>query len=39
MSFNGDTDTLGATLNEMIYHIKAVCKGLQQALILGFEEF
>lgn len=34
MSFNGDTDTLSVTLDEMIYHTKAVCKGANNALIV-----
>lgn len=34
MSFNGDSDTLGATLDEMIYHTNAVCRGSQNALIV-----
>lgn len=34
MSFNGDTDTLSVTLDEMIYHTKAVCQGAKNALIV-----
>ncbi len=35
MSFGGDKDTLGATMNEMIYHSKAVCKVVKFSFILG----
>lgn len=34
MSFNGDCDTLSASLNEMIYHTKAVCQGTQNSLVV-----
>ncbi len=34
MSFGGDDDTLGVTLEEMIYHTKAVCRGRKKALIV-----
>ena len=34
MSFGGNDDTLGITLEEMIYHTKAVCKGVKNALIV-----
>jgi 3-methyl-2-oxobutanoate hydroxymethyltransferase len=34
MSFAGEEDTLSATLNQMIYHTKAVCKGAPDALIV-----
>jgi len=34
MSFNGDSDTLQANLEMMIYHTKAVCKGAKNSLIV-----
>ena len=34
MSFAGEEDTLSATLDQMIYHTKAVCKGAPDALIV-----
>ena len=34
MSFNGDTDTLPATLDIMLYHTKAVCQGAKNSLIV-----
>ena len=34
MSFFGESDTLGATLEQMIYHTKAVCNGARQSLII-----
>ncbi len=34
MSFGGDDDTLGISLEEMIYHTKAVCKGVKNALVV-----
>jgi len=34
MSFGGDSDTLGITMDEMIYHTKAVCKGVKKALVV-----
>ncbi len=34
MSFGGDDDTLGISLEEMIYHTKAVCKGVKSALVV-----
>lgn len=34
MSFFGESDTLGATLEQMIYHTKAVCKGAKSSLIV-----
>ncbi len=34
MSFSGEKDTLGITLEEMIYHTKAVCKGAKKALVV-----
>lgn len=34
MSFNGDTDTISISLEEMIYHTKAVCKGANKALVV-----
>ena len=34
MSFAGENDTLSATLNQMIYHTKAVCKGAPNAFVV-----
>jgi len=34
MSFSADDDTLGITVDEMIYHTKAVCKGVKKALVV-----
>jgi 3-methyl-2-oxobutanoate hydroxymethyltransferase len=34
MSFNGQSDTLGATLDMMIYHTKAVCNGAKNSLVV-----
>lgn len=34
MSFGGDKDTLSITLDEMIYHAKAVCKGAPEAFVV-----
>ena len=34
MSFLGERDTLGATLEQMIYHTKAVCNGATNSLIV-----
>ena len=34
MSFFGERDTLSATLEQMIYHTKAVCNGARQSLII-----
>ena len=34
MSFFGENDTLSATLEQMIYHTKAVCNGAKQAYII-----
>ena len=34
MSFNGDTDTLPASLDIMLYHTKAVCQGAKNSLIV-----
>ena len=34
MSFGGDDDTLGISIDEMIYHTKAVCKGTKKALVV-----
>lgn len=34
MSFNGDSDTLPASLDLMIYHTKAVCNGAKNSLIV-----
>jgi 3-methyl-2-oxobutanoate hydroxymethyltransferase len=34
MSFLGESDTLTATLNQMIYHTKAVCNGAKKAYII-----
>ena len=34
MSFNGESDTLSATLENMIYHTKAVCNGAKTSLVV-----
>lgn len=34
MSFFGDLDTLGSSLEAMIYHTKAVCNGAKQSLVI-----
>ncbi len=34
MSFFGESDTLSATLDQMIYHTKAVCNGAKKAYII-----
>ncbi len=34
MSFGGKSDTLGATMDQMIYHTQAVCAGRQKSLVL-----
>jgi len=34
MSFAGETDTLSATLEQMIYHTKAVCNGAKNTFIV-----
>lgn len=34
MSFAGEEDTLSATLEQMIYHTKAVCKGAPSAFVI-----
>ncbi len=34
MSFGGDDDTLKISLEEMIYHTKAVCKGAKNSLVI-----
>ena len=35
MSFFGESDTLSATLDQMIYHTKAVCNGAKSAYIVA----
>lgn len=35
MSFNGQPDNLSLTLDELIYHVKAVCRGANQSLIVA----
>lgn len=35
MSFGGESETLRASLDEMIYHTKAVCAGAKHSFILG----
>ncbi|RDU71271.1 3-methyl-2-oxobutanoate hydroxymethyltransferase [Helicobacter aurati] len=35
MSFGGESETLGATMEEMLYHAKAVCKGASRAFIIA----
>ena len=34
MSFGGNTDTLSATMDQMIYHTNAVCKGAPQTFVI-----
>ncbi len=34
MSFAGEKDTLGATLNQMIYHTQAVCNGAKNTFVI-----
>ncbi len=34
MSFNGRADTLSATLDQMIYHTNAVCKGAKNTFVI-----
>ncbi len=34
MSFGGKSDTLSATLDQMIYHTAAVCRGAQESFII-----
>lgn len=34
MSFGGDKDTLGISLEDMIYHTKAVCNGAKTSLVV-----
>jgi len=34
MSFAGQSDTLSATLDQMIYHTKAVCKGAPRSFVI-----
>ena len=34
MSFNGEKDTLSATLEQMIYHTNAVCNGASNSLVI-----
>jgi 3-methyl-2-oxobutanoate hydroxymethyltransferase len=35
MSFAGENDTLSATVDQMIYHTKAVCRGAKQSFIVA----
>ena len=35
MSFGGEAETVGATMDEMLYHTKAVCRGVSKAFILA----
>ncbi len=35
MSFGGENETLGASMQEMIYHTKAVCKGAKHSFIIA----
>ncbi|GHV05510.1 3-methyl-2-oxobutanoate hydroxymethyltransferase [Campylobacterota bacterium] len=34
MSFGGESDTLSTTIDEMIYHTKAVCKGAPESFVI-----
>lgn len=38
-SFGGNSDTLGIGIDEMIYHTKAVCKGVSKSLVVGDMSF
>lgn len=38
-SFGGMKDTLGIGIDEMIYHTKAVCRGVNQSLVVGDMSF
>lgn len=35
MSFGGEEETLGASMEEMLYHTKAVCKGVKKSFVLA----
>lgn len=35
MSFGGESETLHASMDEMIYHTKAVCKGVKHSFVLA----
>lgn len=35
MSFGGESETLGASVEEMIYHTKAVCRGVKYSFIIA----
>lgn len=35
MSFGGESETLGASMEEMIYHTKAVCKGVKYSFVIA----
>lgn len=35
MSFGGEKETLSASMEEMLYHTKAVCKGVQRSFVLA----
>lgn len=35
MSFGGESETLGASMDEMIYHTKAVCRGVKHSFVLA----
>ncbi|STQ85984.1 3-methyl-2-oxobutanoate hydroxymethyltransferase [Helicobacter muridarum] len=35
MSFGGDNETLGATMEEMLYHTKAVCNGVNISFVIA----
>lgn len=38
-SFGGSSDTLSIGIDEMIYHTKAVCEGVNQSLVVGDMSF
>lgn len=38
-SFGGNEDTLAIGIDEMIYHTKAVCRGVRQSLVVGDMSF
>lgn len=35
MSFGGESETIGASMQEMLYHTKAVCRGVKHSFIMA----